>query len=445
MINDKRALREYLDKYHTGHSEFHQAILKWYEHIKDIYLSNDEYQQENVLERMIEPDKVHRFRVVWRDDSGAVRVNRAWRVQHNNSSGPYKGGIRFSPNVNESVLKFLAFEQTFKNSLTGLPMGGGKGGVDINTKELSLGERERVCKAFMDELHKYIGDDIDIPAGDVGVSATEIGFMYGQYVKLTDRVTGSMTGKGLSFGGSSGRQEATGYGCIYFLESLLAAHDMDIKDKAIAISGAGNVATFAVEKAIAEGAKVITMSDSQGTLYCKDGFDEELLEQVKNEKLTARGALKNINAKHTEYLAGKTPWHIPCDIAMPCAVQNELDEKAAKELLKNDVKVIAEGANMPLTNDAEELLQNSGVIIAPSKAANAGGVAVSGLERTQNALHMTWPIEKVDKELRSIMQSIHEQCTEHIHKYKGVYNYSKGADITSFNLIAKSIIALGVK
>lgn len=445
MINDKRELRQYLDKYHTGHIEFHQAVLKWYENIKDTYHANDECMQENILERMIEPDKVLRFRVAWRDDKGIVQVNRAWRVQHNNCNGPYKGGIRFSPGVNESVLKFLAFEQTFKNSLTGLPMGGGKGGLDINGKTLSHGERERVCKAFMDELYRYIGDDLDIPAGDVGVSATEIGFMYGQYVKLTGKVTGSMTGKGLSFGGSSGRQEATGYGCVYFLECVLAAHDMELKDKTIAISGAGNVATFAAEKAVMEGAKVITMSDSGGTLYCKDGMDEELLEKIKKEKMSDHGALKNIKSKNIEYYDGKTPWHIPCDIAMPSAVQNELDEKAAKELLKNKVKVVIEGANMPLTNDAESILHKKGVIIAPSKAANAGGVAVSGLERTQNALHMTWPIEKVDEELQDIMKDIHNQVAGEIKKYKGIYNYSKGADIASFNNIAQSIIALGVK
>lgn len=445
MIDNKKDLRTYLDNFHQGHTEFHQSVLTWYDDIKEYYHANKECSEENILERMIEPDRVLRFRVSWRDDSGRVRVNRGWRVQHSNCMGPYKGGLRFHPTVNESILKFLAFEQTFKNALTGLPMGGGKGGVDISLKQLSIGERERVCHAFMNELYRYIGEETDIPAGDIGVSAKEIGFLYGQYVKLTNKVTGSLTGKGLSFGGSSGRQEATGYGCIYFLECMLAAHDMELAGKTIAISGAGNVAFFTAEKALQKGAKVVTLSDSDGLLHCKDGIDESLLEKIRTVKVESRGSLSEIKGKKVEFHKNKTPWHIPCDIAIPCATQNELDEAAAKQLVKNKVSIIVEGANMPLTSKAEQVFKKANVMVAPSKAANAGGVAVSGFERTQNAQHMSWPIEKVDECLQGIMEEIHTTCTEDINKYRGVYNYSKGANLAAFKINAKAIIALGAK
>lgn len=445
MIDNKKDLRTYLDSFHQGHTEFHQSVLTWYDDIKEYYHANKECSEENILERMIEPDRVIRFRVSWRDDSGRVRVNRGWRVQHSNCMGPYKGGLRFHPTVNESILKFLAFEQTFKNALTGLPMGGGKGGVDISLKQLSIGERERVCHAFMNELYRHIGEETDIPAGDIGVSAKEIGFLYGQYVKLTNKVTGSLTGKGLSFGGSSGRQEATGYGCIYFLECMLAAHDMELADKTIAISGAGNVAFFTAEKALQKGAKVVTLSDSDGLLHCKDGIDESLLEKIRTIKVERHGSLSEIKSKRVEFHKNKTPWHIPCDIAIPCATQNELDEAAAKQLVKNKVSIIVEGANMPLTSKAEQVFKKANVMVAPSKAANAGGVAVSGFERTQNAQHMSWPIEKVDERLQDIMEEIHTACTEDINKYRGVYNYGKGANLTAFKINAKAIIALGAK
>lgn len=445
MIDNKKDLRTYLDNFHQGHTEFHQSVLTWYDDIKEYYHANKECSEENILERMIEPDRVLRFRVSWRDDSGRVRVNRGWRVQHSNCMGPYKGGLRFHPTVNESILKFLAFEQTFKNALTGLPMGGGKGGVDISLKQLSIGERERVCHAFMNELYRHIGEETDIPAGDIGVSAKEIGFLYGQYVKLTNKVTGSLTGKGLSFGGSSGRQEATGYGCIYFLECMLAAHDMELAGKTIAISGAGNVAFFTAEKALQKGAKVVTLSDSDGLLHCKDGIDESLLENIRTVKVERHGSLSEIKSKRVEFHKNKNPWHIPCDIAIPCATQNELDESAAKQLVKNKVSIIVEGANMPLTSKAEQVFKKANIMVAPSKAANAGGVAVSGFERTQNAQHTSWPIEKVDERLQGIMEEIHTACTEDINKYRGVYNYSKGANLAAFKINAKAIIALGAK
>ncbi len=443
MIENKEQLQRFLDEHHNAQPEFHQAVLLWYENIEDTFQSNKEYVKQNVLERMIEADRLLRFRVTWEDDDGNKRVNRAWRVQHSNALGPYKGGLRFHPTVNPSILKFLAFEQASKNALTGLPMGGGKGGADINPKQMSDAELHRFCKAFMDKLYRHIGEHMDVPAGDIGVGGREVGYMFGQYVRLTGRFEGSITGKGPSFGGSCGREEATGYGCVYFLRHMLNEHDLKLKKSTVCVSGAGNVALFAAEKCLSLGAKVLTVSDSKGTLYFKDGIEQEQLETIKHLKFKERGRLSDYEGKHAEYRDGKEPWDIPCDIALPCATENEVDEKEAELLIKNGVKAISEGANMPLTEAATKKCLQNGVIIGPAKAANAGGVAVSGFERTQNALHLSWTLEKVDKKLQEVMERIHQRCIAHIEKEDGYYDYTKGADIAAFHKWSEAIIALG--
>jgi len=446
MIKDQASLCKYLEKYHTGHAEFHQAVIAWYQDIADVYSANENYAKESLLERLIEPDRIFRFRVTWRDDQGNARVNRGWRVQQNNALGPYKGGLRFDPSVNESILKFLAFEQIFKNALTGLPMGGGKGGIDVDPKNLSFSEKERVCQSFMNELHRHIGEDTDVPAGDIGVGATEVGLLYGQYVKAAGKVTGSITGKGISFGGSLGRTEATGYGCVYFLKNILEAHDIDIRNQRITVSGAGNVAIYAAEKAIQEGATVLTLSDSRGMLYCAHGFTLEEINAYKKVQ-AAGGRLTDFcqGKKDCEYFKGKKPWEVECDVALPCATQNELDEDDAKMLVKNGIKATSAGANMPLTNGANAVFNKAGVIVAPPKAANAGGVAVSGLEMSQNAMHLHWSFEEVDRKLQNIMKDIHASCTENIEKVNGIYPYKKGANIAAFKKLAQAVIALGVR
>jgi len=446
MIHDKKTLCNYLDKYHTGQTEFHQAVLGWYADIEEVYLADKNYQKEALIERLIEPDRIFRFRVTWRDDKGNARVNRGWRVQHNNALGPYKGGLRFDPSVNESILKFLAFEQISKNALTGLPMGGGKGGIDVNPKQLSFAEKEAVCQSFMNELHRHIGEDTDIPAGDMGVGATEVGLLYGQYVKAAGKVTGSLTGKGLNFGGSLGRTEATGYGCVYFAKYILEAHDMDLRNQRITVSGAGNVAIHAVEKSIQEGATVLTMSDSRGTLYCAHGFT---LEEISAYKILQASGGRLIDFceknKDCEYFKGKKPWEIECDVAMPCATQNELNEDDAKTLIKNGLKAVSPGANMPLTVEANIAFDQANVIVAPPKAANAGGVAVSGLEMSQNAQHLHWSFEEVDRKLQNIMRGIHESCVDGLKKENGIYGYRKGANIAAFKKIASAVISQGAR
>jgi glutamate dehydrogenase (NADP+) len=439
----------YVKERYNHQPEFVQAVEEVYEDIEDIIPQFDPNGKNNLMKRIIEPDRIIRFRVCWHDDDGNIQVNRGWRVQFNNVLGPYKGGLRFHPSVNTSILKFLAFEQCFKNALTGLPMGGGKGGADFDPKGKSENEIMRFCHAFIEELYKYIGNHTDIPAGDIGVGGSEIGWMFGHYLKMTDDFAGVITGKRPSFGGSSGREEATGYGLIYFTEEILKAHDQDWKDKKVAVSGAGNVAINAAKKATDEGAKVVTLSDSRGFLHSKDGFSYEELKSIEEEKIKNRGSLSNWKDKNpsskAEYKKGEEPWGVECEIALPCATQNEIDEKEAQQLVKNGVKVIAEGANMPLTDKAVKIIQENNVIYAPGKAANAGGVAVSGLERTQNSQYLAWPLERVDSELREIMRNIHKQCAEEVSKENGIYNYKKAANRAGFRKVADAVVALGVK
>jgi glutamate dehydrogenase (NADP+) len=365
-------------------------------------------------------------------------------VQFNNSLGAYKGGLRFHPSVNESILKFLGFEQCFKNALTGMPMGGAKGGSDFNPKGRSDREIMRFCRAFMEELYRHIGPNVDVPAGDINVGAREIGYLFGHYLKLTNRWEGTLTGKSPDFGGSSGRAEATGYGLVYFLKNMLEAHDDDLEGKKVLVSGAGNVALHAAEKCLTEGAVVLTVSDSGGTLYFKDGMDEDHLKKIKDLKIKQGGSLAD--AEDGEYRKGEKPWDIvDAQIALPCATQNEIDESDAKSLIDHKVKYVAEGANMPLTSEAQEAIMAAHLIYGPGKAANAGGVAVSGLERTQNAMMEHWTLERVESELEDIMKKIHDRCTAYVEKENGIYNYRKGANITSFKQLADVLIAYGIK
>ena len=439
-----KSIQEQLENFHAGDTEFHQAVLEVYEDIKYFYGRHDVYETYNIAARMMEPDRIVRFRVTWQNDDGGIEVNRGWRVQFNNALGAYKGGLRFHPSVNESILKFLGFEQCFKNALTGLPMGGGKGGSDFDPKGRSDMEVMRFCQSYMQELCRYIGPNVDVPAGDINVGTREIGYLFGHYLKLENQFHGVITGKGTDYGGSCGRVEATGYGCIYFLEEMLNAHDQKLKGKTVIISGAGNVALHAAEKAIQEGAKVLCLSDSKGLLHFKDGLNDEDLQKIKTIKVDNHGALKDFDGAG-EYKSGAEPWDIKADIALPCATQNEIDEQEAKKLVKNGVMALAEGANMPLTAKAQEVLIENKIIYGPGKAANAGGVAVSGLERTQNAEMRSWSLERVDDELRNIMKDIHRRCIEHVNKEDGVYPYRRGANITSFKKIADTLVAYGLK
>jgi glutamate dehydrogenase (NADP+) len=404
-----------------------------------------EYADAKILERMTEPDRVITFRVSWEDDDGNVRVNRAWRVQFNRSIGPYKGGLRFHKSVNQSVLKFLGFEQTFKNSLTGLPMGGGKGGSNFNPKGKSKREVMRFCQSFMSELFRHIGPDADVPAGDIGVGSREIGFLFGQYTRLTNEFEGALTGKGLAYGGSPVREEATGYGVVYFLQSMFENRDETIEGKRLAISGAGNVALFAAERAVRDGAKVVTLSDSDGFIHCEDGLDEQQLETVKQLKLVERGRLGELPERLTsvEYIDGKAPWCVPCDVALPCATQNELDDDGASLLLGNGVQAVVEGANMPSTDSAVRAFRDAGVMFGPGKAANAGGVAVSGFEQSQNASRLSWSREEVDERLSTLMRSIHEKCTDEMKRDPGI-DYVDAANRAGFRKVADAMLAYGV-
>lgn len=437
-------LTDYLEQYHANQEEFHQAVHEVIEDVAEFYQDNQKYQDWNIIERMIEPDRVIQFRVTWEDDKGAIQVNRAWRVQFNNVLGAYKGGMRFHPTVNESILKFLGFEQCFKNALTGLPMGGGKGGSDFDPKGKSEREVFRFCTALMQELYKYIGSHHDVPAGDIGVGGREIGYMFGHYLKLTDNWQGVLTGKSPLFGGSCGREEATGYGLVYFLENMLNAHDKDLKGKEVLISGAGNVAIFAAEKCLHKNAKVMTLSDSGGTLYFKDGMTADQLAEMKEFKFRKRGRLKNYSG-NAEFKKGIKPWSIDADIALPCATQNEIDGEEAKTLFDNNIIAVAEGANMPLTAEAQDVMLENPILYAPGKASNAGGVAVSALERTQNAEMRGWKLERVDNELQDIMKDIHLRCIEHIDRREGFYPYRKGANISSFKKLADTMVAYGIK
>ena len=427
-----------------GQPEFHQAVHEVAETLMPFLLEHEKYRNAKILERMTEPDRIVIFRVAWEDDNHQVQINRAWRVQFNNSIGPYKGGLRFHPSVTTSVLKFLGFEQTFKNSLTGLPMGGGKGGSNFDPKGKSDHEVMRFCQSMMTELYRHIGADVDVPAGDIGVGAREIGYLFGTYKRVNNQFNGVLTGKGLAYGGSIGRKEATGYGCVYFIQNMLETRDDGLKDKVCTISGSGNVAIYAAEKLIQLGAKVVSLSDSGGTIHDPDGINHEKLAWVKDLKEVRRGRIREY-AEHfgCDYHEGKRPWQIPCDIAVPCATQNELEETDAHALVGNGVKAVAEGANMPSTLDAVHRFQEAGVLFGPAKAANAGGVAVSGLEQSQNAQRLSWSREEVDTRLQGIMRGIHEKCVTHGRNGDGV-DYVKGANIGGFIKVADAMLAYGV-
>lgn len=429
-----------------GEPEFHQAVYEVAVDIFDFIEDKEIYHEAQILRRIAEPDRVVSFRVCWEDDQGNVRVQRGYRVQNNNSIGPYKGGLRFHKSVNQSILKFLAFEQTFKNSLTGLPMGGGKGGSDFNPKGKSDNEIMRFCQSFMTELYRHVGEHTDVPAGDIGVGAREIGYMFGQYKRITNRYVGVLTGKGLEWGGSLVRKESTGYGVVYFLEDMLKHADDAVAGKVVTISGAGNVATHAAEKALDLGAKVVTLSDSSGFIHDPDGFNHEKINWVKNQKGVNRGSLADYVTAYpgASYHAGERPWNVPCEVALPCATQNELDVDDAKALVENGVLAVVEGANMPATNDAVKILRSARVLFGPAKAANAGGVAVSGLEMSQNATRISLKEAEMQGLLRDIMSNIHRSCLEHAVQPDGYVDYAKGANIAGFKKVASAMLAFGI-
>ena len=435
-----------LIKRNSGQPEFHQAVKEFVSTVMPYVRDNPKYQQHQILERLSEPDRVVIFRVTWQDDKGNIRANRAWRVQFNNSIGPYKGGLRFHPTVTLSVLKFLGFEQIFKNSLTGLPMGGGKGGSNFNPKGKSDNEVMRFCQSMMTELCRHIGPETDVPAGDIGVGAREISYLFGQYKRIRNEFHGVLTGKGLAFGGSLIRTEATGYGCVYFCEAMLNHRGDGIKGKNVVISGSGNVATYAAEKAIASGAKVLTLSDSSGFIHDPDGIDQEKLEFVKELKEVRRGRISEYADKFSsaEFHEGQRPWSVACDVALPCATQNEISLEDAKQLIGNGVQVVCEGANMPTELDAMNQFMADGVLFGPAKAANAGGVAVSGLEQSQNAMRISWTKEEVNDRLLKIMNDIHEKCVLHGPELaSGNVDYVSGANIAGFIKIADAMVAYG--
>jgi len=425
-------------------TEFHQAVHEVIESIWDFVNDNPQYQYNSILERITEPERVIMFRVPWTDDKGTIQVNKGYRIEFNSAIGPYKGGLRFHPSVNLSILKFLGFEQVFKNSLTTLPMGGGKGGSDFDPKGKSDNEVMRFCQSFMTELSRHIGQNTDVPAGDIGVGGREIGFMFGQYKRIRNEFTGVLTGKGLNWGGSLIRPEATGYGAVYFAQEMLKTKNQTFEGKVVAISGSGNVAQFAAEKVIELGGKVVTLSDSSGTIYDQNGIDTEKLEFVKDLKNNKRGRISEYADKYkADYIEGERPWNKVCDVALPCATQNEINLNDAKNLIKNGCLCVAEGANMPTETDAVHEFINNKILFGPGKAANAGGVAVSGLEMSQNSMRISWTKEEVDKKLNQIMKDIHSQCTEHGTEGNFI-NYVKGANIAGFIKVADSMIDQGV-
>ena len=431
----------------NGHeSEYLQAVQEVLESLEPVVEKMPELEANSILERIVEPERVIMFRVPWMDDSGKVQVNRGFRVQYNSAIGPYKGGIRFHPSVNLSILKFLGFEQVFKNSLTTLPMGGGKGGADFDPRGKSDAEVMRFCQSFMTELYRHIGADTDVPAGDIGVGAREVGYMFGQYKRICNEFTGVLTGKGLQFGGSLIRPEATGYGCVYFAQNMLAVKGEDFKGKVCAVSGSGNVAQFCADKLIQLGAKPVTLSDSSGFIYDPDGIDAEKLAFVKELKNVKRGRIKEYADKYPSatYTEGQRPWSVKCDCAFPCATQNELNGDEAKTLIANGVKLVAEGANMPSTPEAVAAFQGAGVMFAPGKASNAGGVATSGLEMSQNSIRMSWSREEVDEKLKGIMKNIHDNAYAAAKQFGMEGNYVAGANIAGFLKVAQAMIAQGV-
>jgi glutamate dehydrogenase (NADP+) len=427
-----------------GEVEFHQAVREVVESVMPFIERNPKYQKAKILERMTEPERVIIFRVPWLDDKGEVQINRGYRIEMNSAIGPYKGGLRFHPSVNLSILKFLAFEQVFKNSLTTLPMGGGKGGSDFDPKGKSDNEVMKFCQSFMNELFRHIGPDTDVPAGDIGVAGREIGYMFGQYKKLRNEFTGVLTGKGLNWGGSLIRPEATGYGCVYFVEQMLKTRGESLKGKVCAVSGAGNVAQYTVEKLVQLGAKVVTMSDSNGFIYDAAGIDHKELKCVLELKNVRRGRIKECAREfNCKYFENKNPWAVKCDIAFPSATQNEIDENDAKMLVKNGCMAVGEGANMPTTPEGVRVFQKAKILYAPAKAANAGGVATSGLEMTQNSMRLSWSREEVDKKLREIMIAIHEQCVRFGKEDKYI-NYVNGANIAGFVKVAEAMLEQGL-
>jgi len=445
----KSKINAFMDeiKERNGHEpEFLQAVQEVAETVIPYIASQEIYNGKNILMRMVEPERALTFRVAWLDDEGEIRVNRGYRIQMNSAIGPYKGGLRFHPTVNMSILKFLAFEQVFKNSLTTLSMGGGKGGSDFDPKGKSDNEIMRFCQSFMSELYRHIGPNTDVPAGDIGVGGREIGYLYGTYKKLKNEFTGVLTGKGMSWGGSLIRPEATGYGTVYFAESMMKTRNKTIKGKIVLVSGSGNVAQYATEKATQLGAKVVTMSDSSGYIYDSEGFDAEKLAFIMHLKNIKRGRVDAYVKEYpkAKFFKGKTPWNEKCDIALPCATQNELNGEDAKSLLKNGCICVSEGANMPSTPEAITAFHKAKILFAPGKASNAGGVATSGLEMSQNSLRLNWTREEVDNKLQDIMSNIHNSCIQYGKQEDGYIDYVKGANIAGFVKVADAMLAQGV-
>ena len=436
-----------VQKNYAHQPEFIQAVQEVAMSVEKVYADNPKYESLKVFERLCEPDRIINFRVNWEDDQGDVQVNRGWRVQFSNAIGPYKGGIRFHPTVNEGVLKFLGFEQIFKNALTGLPMGGAKGGSDFDPKGKSEAEIRRFCYAFMRELYKNIGQDMDVPAGDIGVGGREVNYMFAMYKNLTRQFEGVLTGKGVGHGGSLIRTEATGYGLVYFLDSMLKTQNDTLQGKTVLVSGAGNVAQYAAEKAMQLGGKVITFSDSKGTLVDKAGFTQEKIDWVKEHKANGFALKDYVEKFGGEWLEGQKPWQFEAEVALPCATQNEVDEDSAKALVKLGVKYVAEGANMPLTAQAIDVVRDAGIAYAPGKAANAGGVAVSGLEMSQNSVRQYKTFEELDLQLQQIMKNIHDNALAAAQKYgttKGAADYMTGANVAGFTQVANALVAYGI-
>ncbi|KAF1705723.1 NADP-specific glutamate dehydrogenase [Pseudoxanthomonas suwonensis] len=445
MPGSREEFLERVQRRDPGQPEFLQAVKEVTASLWPFLERHPQYARDGLLDRLVEPERVLQFRVAWVDDRGQVQVNRAFRVQHSSAIGPFKGGMRFHPSVNLSILKFLAFEQTFKNALTTLPMGGGKGGSDFDPKGRSDGEVMRFCQALMLELYRHLGPDTDVPAGDIGVGAREVGYMAGMMKKLSNQAGCVFTGKGLAYGGSLMRPEATGYGTVYFVEQMLHHAQRQTHGARVLVSGSGNVAQYAAVKATDLGGKVLTFSDSNGTLYARDGFDMEAIEAVMDLKNVRRGRLAELaEDPRFEYLPGKRPWHIPAEIALPCATQNELDGEDARTLVKNGVICVAEGANMPSTLEAVDVFLESGTLYAPGKASNAGGVATSGLEMSQNAARLAWHHAEVDERLHAIMKDIHGNCVRHGKRKDGTVNYVDGANISGFVKVADAMLAQGV-
>lgn len=446
MKENVKSFMDSVAKRNANEPEFLQAVQEVAETVIPFIEENPKYQGKMLLERMVEPERVIMFRVAWVDDAGKTQVNRGFRIQMNSAIGPYKGGIRFHPSVNLSILKFLAFEQVFKNSLTTLPMGGGKGGSDFDPKGKSDNEIMKFCQAFMTELQRHIGADTDVPAGDIGVGGREVGYMFGQYKKLRNEFTGVLTGKGITFGGSLIRPEATGYGDVYFAQNMLATKDQSFDGKTVVVSGSGNVAQYAIEKATQLGGKVVTASDSSGYIYDVDGIDAEKLAYIMEIKNVRYGRINEYVAKYpnAKFVEGKRPWEVKCDIALPCATQNELNGDEAKMLIANGCICVAEGANMPSTPEAVEAFIAAKILFAPGKASNAGGVATSGLEMSQNSLRLNWTREEVDERLKRIMSDIHESCVKYGKDASGYVDYVKGANIAGFVKVADAMLGQGV-